>query len=70
MCRFVGMTTQEALNELKSQNKPYAGIMSQPYFCNTVQRIEKGLSKATTVEKFLAKFGYEPVKNEAQWKRK
>lgn len=64
------MTTQEALKELRSRNKPYAGIMLQPNFSHMMRRIEAGLCKQFTIERFLNKFGYELVKSELEWKRK
>lgn len=64
------MTITEAIKEIKSRNKPYAQIgMPQSSFVNTVRNIEAGLAKNTTIEIFMAKFGYQKIKTEELWKK-
>lgn len=55
----------ELINHLKSQNKPYVGIMPQGSFSNCVIRYEAGLLKPRTLESFFNKMGY--VKNNGLW---
>lgn len=64
------MNLKEAITEIKGRTKPYAQVgMPQSTFSNTLRNIEVGLVKDSTIEKFMAKFGYKKVTQEATWEK-
>lgn len=63
------MTKKECIQEIISEHKFYVGKFSQGYASNFVQRFKAGQLKEKTINNFLAKFGYEKVKEE-QWEKK
>lgn len=64
-----GMTLQEAITDLRSQNKPYHDVkMKQPYFSQMLKKIESGHCKPITVNYFMGRFGY-TISQEEQWEK-
>jgi len=65
------MTLQEVIAEIKSKNKPYAGInMPQGTFTNTLKSIEWGFAKPKTIEAFLETFGHNKIVVIEQWEKR
>ena len=64
------MEISEIIDELTSERKAYAGIMSQSTFSNIVTRIKAGICKEKTKEEFLKKFGYVKVESVEKWAKK
>lgn len=65
------MDLKEAIEEIKARVKPYAQVgMPQSTFVNTVRNIHAGLAKQSTIDEFMAKFGYVKVKTQEQWQKK
>lgn len=52
------MTNKEVVTELRSKLKPYVGICNQSYFSLMCAKIEYGMCKPKTVDKFFNLFGY------------
>lgn len=64
------MTLKNALAEIKARNKPYLEVnMPQGTFTNTIKAIEYGFAKPKTIDCFMMKFGYSPIKTEEKWER-
>jgi hypothetical protein len=63
------MTLQEALKEITSKPKWYAGKMKQSSASSVLRNIAAGTAKPKTVKEFMTLFGYE-VEKELLWKRK
>jgi hypothetical protein len=62
------ITLQEAINEITSVPKWYAGKLKQSTASMTVKAILEGNAKPKTVKAFMAKFGYE-VEREMLWRK-
>lgn len=62
------MTPDEAIKEITSKLKWYAGEIPQSTASNFLQSYRKGMAKKKTIDKFLRKFGYE-LKQEEQWEK-
>lgn len=64
------MILKDAIEEIKTRVKPYEHVdMQQGTFTNTLKAIEYGFAKPKTIEAFMCKFGYKPVKSEQQWEK-
>lgn len=63
------MTLQEAIKQITSKPKWYAGKMNQSTASSTIRNIVAGTAKPKTVEQFMALFGFE-VEKEMVWRRK
>lgn len=62
------MNEQDLIKELRSQVKPYIGIMHQGTYSNNMIRWELGILKPSTLKCFLEKMGY--IKENGQWLKK
>lgn len=60
------MNKDEAIKEIISKPKYYVGVMPQSTASNFVASWRKGMSKQSTIDDFLKKFGYVKIK-EAQY---
>jgi hypothetical protein len=67
MCIFRLMNEDEVIKILRSQVKPYVGIMHQGTFSNILIRYEMGRLKPSTLTMFFNKMGY--VKENGGWKK-
>jgi hypothetical protein len=63
------MTLQEAIKEITSKPKWYAGKLNQSTASSTVRNIIAGTAKPKTVREFMALFGFE-VEKELIWRKK
>lgn len=63
------MTLQEAIKQITSKPKWYAGKLHQSTASNTLRNITAGTAKPKTVAQFMSLFGFE-VEKELLWKRK
>lgn len=52
------MTNKQIVEILRSELKPYVGIMSPSYFSQMIAKINNDMCKPKTVEKFFKQFGY------------
>ena len=52
------MTNKQIVEILRSELKPYIGIMSPSYFSQMIAKINNDMCKPKTVEKFFKQFGY------------
>lgn len=52
------MTQSEAIEKIISEPKFYIGKMAQSTASNFVASFRKGMSKQSTIDKFLQTFGY------------
>jgi len=59
------MNDKEVIQYLRTQIKPYVGIMHQGTFSNTLIRYEMGRLKPSTLRAFLEKMGF--VKENELW---
>lgn len=63
------MTLQEAVKDITSKPKWYAGKLKQSTASGIVRNIAAGTAKPKTVENFMKLFGYAPEK-EILWVKK
>jgi hypothetical protein len=52
------MTNKQVVEKLRSELKPYVGIMSPSYFSQIIAKIENDMCKPKTVDKIFNKFSY------------
>lgn len=62
------MSEKEAIEEITSELKFYAGVIPQSTASNFLQSYRKGMAKKKTINNFLNKFGYK-LKQEEQWEK-
>ena len=57
------MTQDEAIAQIISETKFYIGKMPQSTASNFVASWRKGMSKQSTIDAFLSKFGYSKIRD-------
>lgn len=62
------MTQDEAISQIIKEPKYYIGVMNQSTASNFVASWRKGMSKQSTIDSFLKKFGY-VKEREAEYKK-
>lgn len=58
---FEYMNTEQVIDYLRTQNKPYEQIsprMAQSTYSNTLRAIKAGTAKLNTIKSFMERFGF------------